>query len=260
MNILLLPGFMLDAELWVDLADALGDRHRLFYGDLTRYDTIGAMASGVLSDAPESFVLIGFSMGGYVAREIARMAPDRVQALILIATSGRPDTPAEVDRKARSVERVETKGYSGLGRLSVLATLHATRRREDPLVTRVSDIAKRLGGDVFLRQAAHPREGDLDRIAEIACPTLIIASADDCVRSVTESQELNAGIPQSELVVIEGVGHMIPLETPTQLASIIASWISPSRVRKPDLAAVGKGDSSGLSTSRTTGIQELRER
>jgi pimeloyl-ACP methyl ester carboxylesterase len=87
LNIVLLPGFMLDAELWGDTARTLSERHKLFYGDLAEYDTIDEMAEGVLASAPERFVLIGFSMGGYVARTMARRASDRVQALILIATS-----------------------------------------------------------------------------------------------------------------------------------------------------------------------------
>lgn len=166
MNIVLLPGFMLDAELWGDMAGTLSERHKLFHGDLAKHDTIDEIGEGVLASAPERFVLIGFSMGGYVARTMARRAPDRVQALILIATSGRADSPAEAERKARSVKRVATQGYSGLSRSSVLLTLHHSRRSDDPLIERVSDMAKRLGGDVFMRQAAHPRGGDLDRLAD----------------------------------------------------------------------------------------------
>lgn len=222
---MLLPGFMLDADLWADMAAALGHRHSLFYADLGPYGTIDDMAEGVLASAPERFVLIGFSMGGYVARAIARTAPDRVQGLILIATSARADSPAEVARKARSVKQVAANGYSGLSRSSVLQTLHHSRSGEDPLIERVSDMAKRLGGDVFMRQAGHPRGADLDRLSEITSPTLIVASADDRVRSLTEAEELRAGIRHSELVVIEGVGHMAPLEAPDQLVRIVESWI-----------------------------------
>ncbi|KFC74544.1 K(+)-stimulated pyrophosphate-energized sodium pump [Bosea sp. LC85] len=225
MNLVLLPGFMLGAELWREVAPALARRHTLFHGDLTGHDTIEGMAEGVLSQAPERFVAIGFSMGGYVAREIARRAPDRVQALVLVATSGRADTPDEAERKVRSVERVASHGYAGLSRASVMRTLHHSRSSDDPLVDRVREMAKRLGGDVFMRQAAHPRSSDLDRLGEIACPTLIVASADDRVRSVEEAEQLRAGIPDAELVVIEGAGHMVPLEAPDQLVRIVESWL-----------------------------------
>lgn len=225
MDIVLLPGFMLDAGLWSDMARPLGERHRLFFGDLARYGSIDEMAEGVLASAPDRFVLIGFSMGGYVARTMARMAPNRVQALILIATSARADSAAEADRKTRSVQRVAMQGYSGLNSASALRTLHPSRPSDDPLIERVSAMAKRLGGEVFMRQAAHPRGGDLDRLAEIACPTLIIASTGDRVRSVAEAEELRAGIHQSELIVVDGAGHMVPLEAPEQLARTIDAWI-----------------------------------
>lgn len=225
MNLVLLPGFMLDADLWADMALAMSDRHKLFYADLGAYGTIDEMAEGVLASAPERFVPIGFSMGGYVARAIARAAPDRVQALILIATSARADSPSEAARKVRSVKQVAANGYSGLSRSSVLLTLHHSRSGDDPLVERVGNMAKRLGRDVFMRQAGHPRGGDQSRLEEIASPTLVVASADDRVRSVKEAEELRAGIRHSELVVVDGVGHMVPLEAPEQLARIIESWI-----------------------------------
>jgi pimeloyl-ACP methyl ester carboxylesterase len=69
---------MLDAELWGDMAGRLSERHKIFHGDLAKHDTIDEMGEGVLASAPERFVLIGFSMGGYVARTMARRAPDRV--------------------------------------------------------------------------------------------------------------------------------------------------------------------------------------
>ena len=93
---------MLDAELRGDMAGTLSERHKLFHGDLAEHDTIDEIGEGVLAAAPERFVLIGFSMGGYVARTMARRAPDRVQALILIATSGRADSARE-RRNARRV-------------------------------------------------------------------------------------------------------------------------------------------------------------
>ena len=76
-----------------------------------------------------------------------------------------------------------------------------------------------------MRQAAHPRGGASSRLGEIASPTLIVASADDRVRSVEEAEELRAGIRHAELVMVEGAGHMVPLEAPDQLAHIVESWI-----------------------------------
>lgn len=131
MNLVLLPGFMLDAGLWKDVEPLLGNQHAVVHGDLTQHDTIEGMAAGILAQSSHSFVLVGFSMGGYVAREVARMAPDRVHGPILIATSARADTAEDGDRKARSVERVATQGHLGLSRSLVMATLH---RSDNPTI------------------------------------------------------------------------------------------------------------------------------
>ncbi|WP_210338675.1 alpha/beta fold hydrolase [Ensifer sp. ENS06] len=100
MAMLFVPGFMLDADLWRDVVPALGEYGPATYADLSQDGSIEAMARRTLMDAPDRFILTGFSMGGYVAREIVRQAPDRVTALILIATSARGDSDVERQRKA----------------------------------------------------------------------------------------------------------------------------------------------------------------
>ena len=92
MTLLLIPGFMADATLWNAMTDDLAPFGPLVATDLSQGEDIETMAAALLSDAPERFVAVGFSMGGYVARELARIAPERVTALILIATSARGDT------------------------------------------------------------------------------------------------------------------------------------------------------------------------
>ena len=90
MNTVLIPGFMADASLWDDMASALGALGPLIHGDVSRAKTMAETARHVLAEAPEQFALLGFSMGGYIAREIARAAPERVQALVLVATQPWP--------------------------------------------------------------------------------------------------------------------------------------------------------------------------
>ena len=66
-TLVLLPGFMCDPDLWRDMADDLGRLGALHYGNVYQDDTLEGMARRVLSEAPERFVLLGFSMGGFVA-------------------------------------------------------------------------------------------------------------------------------------------------------------------------------------------------
>jgi len=81
------------------------------------------MARHVLDQAPKRFVAVGLSMGGYVAREIARLAPNRVQSLVLIATSARADDPVEARRKAFAARNVDPDPFNGLSRGAVPSSI-----------------------------------------------------------------------------------------------------------------------------------------
>ncbi|MGT2487764.1 alpha/beta fold hydrolase [Methylobacterium oryzae CBMB20] len=158
MNLVLLPGFMTDADLWSDIVARLAEVGPVAHGDLARDAAIADMARRVAAEAPARFGLIGFSMGGYVARAVARLVPDRVEALVLVATSSRADTPAQARRKAAAVAHIRQQGYRGLSRAAILQSVHPDRAGDGPLLARIRQMGDRLGGEVFLRQAGQARD------------------------------------------------------------------------------------------------------
>jgi pimeloyl-ACP methyl ester carboxylesterase len=226
MSLLLVPGFMADETLWRDLEAPLARFAPLYHADLRHDSSIEAMARRALDAAPPSFLLVGFSMGGYVARDIARLAPERVRALVLIATSTRPDTPALRQRKGAIGKAAPSIAFSGLSRIAVASSLHPKERENEALIERVRAMGMRLGGEVFRRQSMLERPGDLDRLGEIRCPTLVVAAAQDQLRSLEEARELQAGIPGATLEIVEDTGHMIPIEAPARLAGVIVPWLA----------------------------------
>jgi pimeloyl-ACP methyl ester carboxylesterase len=226
MAILLVPGFMADETLWQDLLPRLERFGPVVHADLRHDTSIDAMARRALESAPASFLLVGFSMGGYVARDIARLAPGRVRALVLIATSTRPDTPALQKRKGAIGNAAPSIAFSGLSRLAVATSLHPKERNNEAMIERVRAMGTRLGGEVFRRQSMLERPGDLDRLHEIRCPTLVVAASQDQLRSLEEAREMQAGIPGAEFAVIEDTGHMIPIEAPARLADVIVPWLA----------------------------------
>ncbi|MGI4942869.1 MAG: alpha/beta fold hydrolase [Janthinobacterium lividum] len=226
MSLVLVPGFMLDADLWRDVSAKLQVFGPLSHADLSRDDTMTAMARRTLAAAPASFALIGFSMGGYVAREMTRIAPDRVSALVLIATSARDATPVQTQRKAAAATRAAAAGFRGLSRSAVALSLHPDHASDEALTGRIHTMGARLGREVFLRQCMLDRQGDLDWLHEIRCPTLIVAGKQDKLRSLAEAAELHQGIAGSDLTVIDGTGHMIPMEAPARLVEAIVPWLA----------------------------------
>jgi pimeloyl-ACP methyl ester carboxylesterase len=226
MSLLLVPGFMADETLWRDLEAPLARFAPILHADLRHDSSIEAMARRALDAAPPSFLLVGFSMGGYVARDIVRLAPERVRALVLIATSTRPDTPALQKRKGAIGNAAPSIAFSGLSRTAVATSLHPKDRDNEALIERVRAMGTRLGGEVFRRQSMLERPGDLHRLNEIRCPTLVVAASHDQLRSMEEARELQAGIPGATLELIEDSGHMIPIEAPERLAEVIVPWLA----------------------------------
>jgi len=226
MPVLLVPGFMADETLWDDVAPALERFGPVVHADLRHDTSVEAMARRVLETAPPSFLLVGFSMGGDVARKIARQAPERVRALVLVATSTRGDTAVLQKRKGAIGNAAPSIAFSGLSRTAVATSLHPQQRDNEVLIERVRAMGMRLGGEVFRRQSILDRPGDLERSGEIRCPTLVVAAAQDQLRSLEEAREMATAIPGAELAVIDDTGHMIPIEAPQRLVDVIVPWLA----------------------------------
>lgn len=224
-DLLLLPGTMCDAALWADMEPGLKALGRLHYGDLSTGSTIVEMASNVLAAAPDRFVLIGFSMGGYVARRIALEAPERVQALVLISSSARGDSPEMTATKRATLDAIRTVPFRGLSRAVLAASVHPDRADDQDLLGRIQAMARRLGEETFLRQMALRRTDGHEDLPRITCPALVVWSRQDRMRTPEEARELAQGLPKVRLDVIEDSGHMTPLERPQDLLACIRDWL-----------------------------------
>ena len=201
------------------------------------YDTFADDIAGLIEHLDlREVTLVGFSMGGYVARELARIAPERVEALILIATSARGDTE-ELIRQRRSSLKAPPKAFKGLSRPAIVSSLHPDLANDETMTAsalpRTGSSSKnssrderfRRGGEVFPRQSAMARAGDLERLGEIVQPTLIVAADADRLRSREEAEELHRGIARATLETVAHTGHMIPLEQPKALARVMTEWL-----------------------------------
>lgn len=170
MSMLLVPGFMLNGDLWRDVVPEMSNFHPIMHVDLSRDASIHDMAQRALESAPETFTLVGSSMGGYVAREIVRQAPERVHSLVLIATSARGDTDLQRQRKAAVSGQTNGLAFSGLSTSAVTSSLHPKNAERIDLIDRVKSMAQRLGGEVFRRQSLIFRDDERALLSCIKCP------------------------------------------------------------------------------------------
>lgn len=223
MTLVLAPGFMLDDDLWTDMLPGLGRFGPIIFVDPSRAASIEEMAAQALESAPDHFDLLGFSMGGYVAQAMQRAAPGRVRRLALVATSARADSAFQAQRKAL-VAKADPARFGGLSRRAISLSLAPEREGDTALVERIHAMSQRLGGETFRRQSLFQRDGDLNLLAAIDCPTLIVAGSKDRLRSVEESREMQSRIRGSGLVIVES-GHMIPMEAPADLSSALTAFL-----------------------------------
>ena len=240
MDILLIPGFMLDADLWRDVLPALAPFGGVHHADLSQDSAIEDMAHTALLSAPPVFVVVGFSMGGYVAREVVRQAPHRVIGIVLIATSARGDSGVQSRRKSAMASRNENTPFRKLSGSAVASSLHPANADRSDLIARVQEMGMRLGGEVFRLQSLVKRDDETSRLSTIRCPTLVIAGAGDTLRSGEETFELHSGIPKSEYAVIPGTGHMVPMEAPEQLGKVISTWLGEVVLARSRMSASGE--------------------
>ena len=226
-SLVLLPGFMCDAELWHDMVPDLERLGSLHHGNVYRDDTLEGMARRVLAEAPGRFVLVGFSMGGFVARVLTLMAPERVTGVAFIASSAREYSEAERERRRAGALPGDRPRKASPG---VALGLHPDRETDPLLLDRLRSMQRRLGPDVRTRQAALIRKDGYADLERIACPSLVVACRQDRLRTLAEIEQMAKHLPCARFKVIEECGHMVPLERPHELAAVLASWIVESNL------------------------------
>jgi pimeloyl-ACP methyl ester carboxylesterase len=210
------PGFMTDHDMWSDVAPYF-EGHEIIFADFREGTTLQELAASNLKRCPDRFILIGFSLGGYIARHMLYQAPERVEALILVGTSTRPSAPATNSGNG-------AKMFRGMSRNALVRAVHINRGQDEVMIKRLMDMGERLGAEVFARLSALDRQSDLEAMRSIRCPVLVVTADQDRLRTMEESREM-AQATGAELVVIENSGHMMPMEEPRQFAQVVLSWL-----------------------------------
>jgi pimeloyl-ACP methyl ester carboxylesterase len=226
--LVLLPGLLCDAALWQPQSTELADIAAPIVCDLTRHDSLAAMAASVLADAPEYFSLAGLSMGGYVAQEIMRQAPQRVLRLALLDTSARNDTDEQRARRRGLIELVGKGEFKGVTPRLLPLLIHPDRLVDQALVDIVMGMAERVGKEAFLRQqnAIIGRPDGRADLKRIACPTLVLCGRQDALTPVSAHEEIAAAVHCARLEIIENCGHLSTLEAPALVNRALRDWLS----------------------------------
>ncbi len=218
-TVLLLPGMMCNERLWAPQIAAI--ERTTICADLTRADNFQEMAAQVLDSAPRQFAIAGLSMGGILAFEIWRQAPDRVTHVALLDTNPHAEAP---ERQSLRLQQIETALTGGLRELAVESLkplyLAAAHRDDQALLNTILDMALDLGPEVFRRQslALRDRVDSVPTLPTIDCPTLVLCGAEDLLCPVEYHELMANRIPDARLAVVNNCGHLSSLEQPEIVA------------------------------------------
>lgn len=225
--LILLPGLLCDDALWSHQTHYLSEVADITVADLTGHDSVAALAADALAKAPSRFALAGLSMGGYVALEIVRQAPERVAKLALIDTNARSDTD-EQRRKRRELMALAERGeFRDVTPRLLPVLLHPDRADDAGLTGEVIAMADRVGRDAFLRQQKliMDRPDSRPMLPSISCPTLVLCGRQDAISTLEMHAEMADAIPGSRLAVVEECGHLATLERPHAATALMRDWL-----------------------------------
>jgi len=227
-TLILVPGLLCSARLWAAQIDGLSDLADIAVADMTRDDTMAGMAQRVLDCTDGTFSLAGLSMGGYVAMEVMRRAPERVERLALLDTGARADTEEQTIRRRDLIGLADRGEFKAVSPKLLPLFVHSDRLADKAMVDAISKMADSVGKDAFLRQqqAIMHRPDSRPGLAAIACPTLVVCGREDVLTPPELSEEIAGLVPGADFVLIEGCGHLSTMERPDDVNAALRSWMS----------------------------------
>jgi pimeloyl-ACP methyl ester carboxylesterase len=228
--LVLVPGLLCDRRLWSHQVAYLSDVADPVVTAVPASGSVGGMARDVLQRAPETFALAGLSMGGYVAFEIMRQAPERVTALALLDTSARADTREQTQARLELLRLAEAGRFAEVPRLLLPRILQPARIADEDLISTVVGKASAVGPEAFERQerAIMARPDSRGDLASIGCPTLVLCGREDELTPPCLHKEMAEHIPGAQLHVVDECGHLSTLERPAQVNEALRDWLEQS--------------------------------
>lgn len=226
--IVLIPGLACTAELFTAQIPALWRHGPVAVASTMEGETIADMAAAILRDAPPRFALGGLSMGGYIALEIMRQAPERVMKLALLDTSARPDTPEQSAQRRALITRAQAGELEPVLRQIAPNLLHPDHRADQRLIEAQVRMGLAVGADGFARQqtAIIGRADSRPHLGAIRIPTLVLVGDKDALTPPDRSEEMSAAIPDARLVIVPECGHASTLEQPEAVNVALVEWLS----------------------------------
>jgi pimeloyl-ACP methyl ester carboxylesterase len=225
--IVLVPSLNGSARLYAPQLPELWRLGPVTIADHTHDDTMAAIAKRVLDNAPPRFHYVGLSMGGYLAFEIMRQAPERVIKMAILDTSARADSPEIIALRKERIALAKNGRFEEVIEATWGPLVHPSLREGTPLKSIHVAMCRDVGAERYVRQqtACMTRIDSRPMLASIGCPTLVIVGAQDEPTPPELAEEIAGGIPGARLVKVPECGHFSTIERPEIVTTELIAFL-----------------------------------
>ncbi|MBB3019415.1 pimeloyl-ACP methyl ester carboxylesterase [Microvirga lupini] len=227
-TLVLIPGLACTSRLFEPQIAALGGERTILVADHTRDDSISAIATRLLRETPGRFAVAGLSMGGYIALEVMRQAPERVARLALLDTSARPDSVEASQDRERLIALAQAGRFDDIHSRLWPRLVHPDHQSDQSLQHTVVGMMRETGADAYIRQqrAIMARVDSRPNLPGIEVPTLVLVGEGDAITPPDIAREMAEMIEWASLVVVPGSGHLSTLEQPERVTQALRLWLN----------------------------------
>jgi pimeloyl-ACP methyl ester carboxylesterase len=225
--VVLVPGLNCSARLYAEQIPALWQFGSVSVADHRRDDSMQALARRILANAPPRFALAGLSMGGYIAFEVVRQAPDRVVKLALLDTGARAEVPERTEARRPLIALARQGRLAEITDDQFPLLVHHKRHGDQALKAIVRAMNDETGVEAYIRQqeAIMSRPDSRPGFGAINCPTLVLVGDEDQLTPPELAREMANGIRAARLVIIPESGHLSTLEQPRMVTDAMVEWM-----------------------------------
>ena len=225
--LLILPGHLCNGRLFTHQIRHMSDVADIVVADLYGADTVQDLAEAAISEMPQQFAVLANSMGGSVAFEVMRQAPERVLGLALVGTTACPEWPAQNARRQPAAKLAAQGDFKSIADMYAPVFFHPDRTEGGAHVHTLEAMITEAGerGLRNQQEAFANRPDSRPDLEYIRCPTLVLCGRDDVITPLEMSEEIAAGISGAELEVLETCGHIPMLEWPEQTTDLLRRWL-----------------------------------
>lgn len=225
--LVLIPGTLCTSALWEHQHRAFSADREVIIPDITRDVSVKEMAERILNSVSGSFSLAGLSLGGIVAMEIMKEAPERVNKLALLDTNPYPPTKEQVELWNNQQKQLQAGGFEQMVSEQFLPSAVFQEHAGESVKEVIRQMSKDVGEEGFFKQleANKTRPGAVDVLSAVKCPVLVLAGRQDALCGPSMQEDLAKKITDAKLVLIDQCGHLSPLDQPEAVTAVLSYWL-----------------------------------